>query len=125
MIPSINKFYGEQDARHRGRLVWHDSLLYPIRIKSNDDIRILDQLDFNNYLYVCGDPWVAIFDLSKEKDLEYFIWVRDRAVNGWFIINKIEYQFNSDNNYVYLEWVQYYYQFKPRTDTVINKGPNL
>lgn len=118
MICSINRFWGEQHPRHKGKLVWNDHFLFPVRLKNSSEFRLIDNVDLNEHLYVSGDSWVAVFDLSKKEDLEHFNWVKERAVNGWFRIIHEEHHWDQKQKkmIVYLEWVQYYSQFKPRKD---------
>jgi len=118
MIPAINKFFGEQHARHRGKLVWSDRTLYPIKIPKVTSDRLIDKTDIESFMYIAGEPWLAFFDLKNKKDIEHYNWVRERAINNWFSITHQEYHWDekSKKMLTYLEWVQYYTFLKPRKD---------
>lgn len=120
MRSSIYKFIGEQDiVRHRGYLIWSAiaKSRFPVRVASEDDIVILDKLDWEQKTYTVGDYYIGTFDLNKPTSRHYFMWIKDRIKNGWFGQEKIKYRWREGKQpIIYLEWVQYY------TELVKNKG---
>lgn len=120
MSRPIDKFYGEQDSRHGGELVWNKHFMFPIRLSSSEERnRIIDHTDLEQRLYLAGTAGARLFDLSKPDDHEYYLWIKDRAINGWFVIQHQEHHWddNAKNMLVYLEWFQLYYQFVRDTDS--------
>jgi hypothetical protein len=78
-----------------------------------DQPPILSQKELHR-LRLTADAWHATFDLSDEADAAYYNWVRDRARNGWFVIDFIQRWRDKKSKkvkvLVYCEWSQLYVQ---------------
>lgn len=111
---AISKYYNEQDEkRHGGRLKWYSQLVIPIR-DYGDDTVLTDEELFSR-LQIHYDFHSKTFDLSLEEDREYYEFVQDRAVNGWFQIQFCERMKDETGKirYIYLEWLQAYGDVRP------------
>jgi hypothetical protein len=115
-----NKFHGEQDNRHDGKLHWPGAGGLPFR---GDAIPNLKQAELEN-LPIVGDTHQATFDLSDEEDSEAYRWVRDRARNGLFTIDFVERHWNEEkqNMIIYVEWTQLYVQMPKGTNPIGGNG---
>lgn len=117
------KYIDEQNLeRHPGTLVWPGinglPVLGPISVEDSD-------LSSQAYTIV-SYFYYKLFDLSNSEDSEYFTWVRDRIINGWFIQYHLEYikdEKNPCNIKVYMEWVQRYIKIVKQSAPVSAKSP--
>lgn len=100
-----DKYFGEQSKWHVGELTW-PGIEYPY-LGSKDSVK-LENVDYIPSVFFKS----KLFNLCDESDREYYEWVNDRIVNGWFIqYNKQIKPIESENGvcvHVYLEWGQVY-----------------
>lgn len=100
-----SKYEGEQSDRHPGPLTW-PGLEFPYLGVFNGNYQ--DDKTFAPVIYFKS----KLFNLSDDADRDYYEWVKDRIVNGWFIqYNSVITPKENDNAivvYVYLEWGQPY-----------------
>lgn len=104
------KFVDEQDERHSGNLHWAWFLDYPIRHSAES--LVLKNEDYSK-LSLVSDFKFYLFDLSNEKDQEYYRWVNDRIYGGIFSLITKERRWDEKTNkiLVYMEWCQNYLEF--------------
>lgn len=104
-----NKFHNEQSNLHNGKLQWPGINGLPVR----NEIPVNIKEEEKDYAVLVGDFHCRHFDLNKEEDREYYSWVKDRIVNGWFHQLHAHHTFKEDLPYphIYLEWVQLYYEW--------------
>jgi len=105
------KFFGEQDARHGGKLFWPGARGLPYRGKVSP---LLKRHELES-LPIVGDTYERVFDLSNEEDAAYYNWIRSHARNGLFSIDFIERHWDEDSATmrVYIEWTQFYTESPP------------
>lgn len=118
--------HNEQDIRHGGRLHWVQGLDFPIRDEApelalkNEDV---------SKLVLIPDFHVYIFDLSKEEDKEYYIWVYNRILANMFTLIYQERKWVPDQGkcVIYMEWCQVYYELPPslRQQAVVSSAPMI
>jgi len=97
---AVEKFVGETDSRHDVQdLVWPGIAGIPAKKPDRTDYD-----DYTVYHYFHN----KLFDLSNPEENEYYNWIKDRIVNGWFLQLKSEYHWEGSKMFVYLEWVQRY-----------------
>lgn len=103
-----NKFLKEQHPRHGGNLQWPGIDGIPVRSSAKVDVT----QEETQYASLCADFNCKVFNLNNEEDLEYYKWVKDRIVNGWFKQLECHYDYNKEGYpIVYLEWAQLYYEW--------------
>ena len=108
---ATSRYHGEQDPRHHGKLHWPGIRGIPFR---GDFVPTMKSYELQK-LEPVGDTFHQTFDLSDSKQSEDFNWIRSRARNNWFIIEKSHYEWDKDkqNMIVYMEWTQIYYEVPP------------
>jgi len=99
------KYVGEQSEWHPGPLTW-PGREFPYLGEFNG---IYDDLmDFVPFVFFKS----RLFNLSDEADTEYYTWVKDRIVNGWFLqYASVVTPKETETGviiYIYLEWGQPY-----------------
>jgi len=102
---SLAHYHGEQHSRHGGQLKWAGPFGYPVR----GPVPLLSNEEFKQ-IPLIAETKHGIFDLSDEEQAKEYNWVRERAKNGWFIIDYIQRSWddNKKNMTIYLEWTQIY-----------------
>lgn len=112
---AVDKFFGEQDERHNGKLHWPG--LNGVPIRNSSDQLLLKNEDYKR-LVLASDFHSKVFDLSNEEDREYYCWVMDRILAGMFSIIFCERFWDKQNNRVliYLEWAQNYFELSNRPE---------
>ena len=108
--PSLtSKYKDEQDPRHGGKLQWPGFFGLPVRDNQVRNIKKGEEYK----TVIVSDYHCRVFDLNNDKDREYYKWVKERAVNGWFSIVHQDIKYSDDKDYpkVYLEWCQHYCQW--------------
>lgn len=117
--PAIAHYYGEQDDRHKGKLLYPGGPDgYPIRLAEGENpTPLLRQEEFDS-LETKNDFRWKLFDLSKAEDAAEYVYVMDRVTNGWFsLIARERHWIPEEQKYlVYVEWVQIYTQL-PKGET--------
>ena len=104
---ATSRYCGEQHDRHKGRLFWPGHNGIPFR---GVDPPLLKRSELSKLLTV-GDTYQKAFRLAEKDDAEYYSWVRERARNGWFTVDRqTQPEWNEDktNVNIYLEWTQVY-----------------
>ena len=105
-VGQLYKYVGEQSNRHPGELTWPSYRGFPV----------LGGFNYNDeglYLTSVGYFHAYTFDLDKPEDREYYQWVMDRIVNGWFLKVRDELIRENGKIKIYLEWVQRYLKQLP------------
>jgi hypothetical protein len=113
---ALDKYVGEQDyQKHKGNLYWASrSFEFPFR---GEFAPLLTQQEIDSgAIEVVWDFHCKEFDLFNEKDKEEYIYIMDRACNGWFYIHHREIIKDKDTGrvrFIYLEWSQRYCELSP------------
>lgn len=115
------RFINEQDPRHGGRLHWPGHGGIPIRDDSPN--LVLKREDYNK-LALVADFQFYLFDLSKEKDQEYYKWVNDRIYAGLFSLIYKERIWGKEDQTpkIYMEWCQLYYELSGENQITPTNG---
>lgn len=103
MNEQLIKYYGEQDDRHPGQLIWPGYMHIPVLAPMNTSVHKIPE-----DLYPVGFFHCHRFLLSDEQEQDYYTWVMDRIVNGWFT----QLHISRYDDGVYLEWCQRYWRVK-------------
>jgi len=113
---SLIKYKDEQSPWHCGELTWPGINGIPSIEPPRD---VTDSFVFVHYFKS------KLFNLSDPKDKEYYDWVQDRIINGWFLAVRCEVKFEDDGKILaYLEWVQRYVKPVPKAEQIIEERPN-
>lgn len=97
------KYQGEQSERHPDILVWPGYKNIPV-LGPLPSV----PLTIPEALYPVGYFYCRKFSLVNEEDREYYSWVMDRIINGWFT----QLYISRNDSEVYLEWCQRYWRVK-------------
>lgn len=107
-------FFGEQDSRHHGTLIWPGVHNYPLK-----GDKVLLSKEETAQVRLIAEPYERMFDLDDSTDAADYAWVRKRIRMGWFTLEHIaRYTQPRDNQpphlFVYLEWSQLYSTIPPQ-----------
>ena len=111
---SLWKHFGEQgNDQHGGQLFWSEALQgIPFR---GNYAPLLTRDELERDVHIQSDFRFKHFKLWENEDAEYYQWVMDRAVNGWFVVYKREWHWveQHQSHVVYVEWSQRYGELSP------------
>lgn len=115
MVGPRAKFFGEQDPRYGGPLLWPgNGMGIPFR-SPGGEVPLLKNHEYES-LQMVGDFHVALLDLTDPEQLANYIWIRDRQINGLFSILFLQRFWDpaACRMLIYIEWNQLTSQLPPR-----------